>query len=62
MSKRKVTYIHFYLNGPGKSPESVTYDEDEYEEGLFSLDDAVREYVRDGYTSIQLEVRAEEEA
>jgi hypothetical protein len=59
MSK-PVTYIHFTLNGPGKSPNSESYDEQEYNEGLFTLDDAVREYIKDGYTSIILEVRADE--
>lgn len=57
---RKVNYIHvtYYSEVSGSNSES--WDEVEYEEGLFTMDDVVKEAISNGATQINIEVRVGE--
>lgn len=57
---KKVSYIHvnYYSNVSGSNSES--WDEVEYEEGLFTMDDVVKEAMANGATTINIEVRIED--
>lgn len=57
---KKVSYIHvnYYSDISGSNSES--WDEVEYEEGLFTMDDIVKEATANGATRLTIEVRIEE--
>lgn len=57
----EVTTIYCsYTRGKDRSPQSVSYDEEEYKEGLFDFNQVIKEAIEDGGKVIMLEVRVEE--
>jgi hypothetical protein len=57
----EVTSVHVsYTKGPYGSVESLSYDEEEYKEGLFDFNQVIREAIEDGGKVITLEVRVEQ--
>lgn len=57
----EVTSIHVsYTKGPYGSVESLSYDEEEYKEGLFDFHQVIQEAIDDGGRVIMLEVRTDQ--
>lgn len=47
MAQRKVSAFHVYANRQDGTPDSISYDEFEFNEGIITLEQAVKELVED---------------